>query len=296
MNHNYHNDCLVVGAGPAGLTAALYLYRFLRKVTLVDHGQSRALAIEKTRNYPGHPQGISGPGLLRLMREQLVDGQVEFVHAEVNALRRQSQGGFAAEWGSHTRLFSTVLLATGVVDLVPTLPGIDEVQQNGLLRQCPVCDGYEHRAQRIVVLGDGLHAEREAAFIAHYSPHVTQIGLAMPSGSISGSRKTASVAVGVEVSAAGGVRVRTSDGRQLDFDVAYSAMSVEPRSQLGRALGAEVDATGSLVADSHGATAVHGLYAAGDVVPGLDQLVVAAAQGARAATAIHNMLMPPGPC
>ena len=284
-------DCLVVGAGPAGLTAALYLRRFLRHVVVADHGHSRALAIERSHNYPAFPQGISGHDLLRRLREQLAGVQGVVTAAEVTTLQRHPQGGFTAQCGGVTLLSRTVLLATGVVDAVPALPGIEQVQQRGLLRQCPICDGYEYRGQRIVVLGDGSHAAREAAFIAHYSPHVAHAGLHhAPAQSQPNVRALPALAARAGLAPDGGVRVGLADGSTHDFDVAYAALSAQPRSQLGRALGAEVHAQGNLVIDAHGATCVHGLYAAGDVVSGLDQMAVAAGQGAVAATAIHNLL------
>jgi thioredoxin reductase (NADPH) len=229
--------------------------------------------------------------LLLHLRTQLVDVEGEVVEAEVTALEQRSGGEFAAQWGG-TRLVSrTVLLATGVVDPTPALPGIEQVQQRGLLRQCPICDGYEHRGQRILVIGDGSHAAREAAFIGHFSAQVAHAGLTCVPESAQGAvRLLSSVASGIEVPSEGGVRVHLADGQVHGFDVAYAAVGVRPRSELGRALGATVDSLGSLVKDEEGATNVPGLYAAGDVACGLDQLVVAAAQGAVAATAIHNRL------
>lgn len=290
MNKQRIADCLVIGAGPAGLTAALYLRRFLRDVVVVDNGHSRAMAIETTHNFPGFPQGISGHALLQLLRTQLMDVQGEVVDAEVTALERLSDGRFAAQWGG-TRLVSrTVLLATGVVDPTPALPGVEQVQQRGLLRQCPICDGYEHRDQRILVLGDGSHAEREAAFIGHFSPQVAHAGLTRVPAAQRGVRLLTAVASTIETPPEGGVRLHLAGGEVHNFDVAYAAVGVQPRSALGVALGATVDSLGSLVKDEEGATDVPGLYTAGDVACGLDQLVVAAAQGAVAATAIHNGL------
>lgn len=284
-------DCLVVGAGPAGLSAAVYLRRFLRRVLVVDGGHSRALAIEHTHNYPGFPGGLSGQELLRRLGEQFAELQGEPIAAEVTALRSHAGGGFEAQWGGQTWLVRAVVLATGVVDMVPALPGIEELQKRWLLRQCPICDGHEHRGERIVVFGDGEHAAREADFISHYSPHVALAGLKeVPAQANPGVRSLPALAARVGVSPEEGVRVWLVDGSVHDFDVAYAALPVQPRSQLGCALGADTDELGCLVIDEHGATGVPGLYAAGDVAHGLDQLVVATAQGALAATAIHNLL------
>lgn len=284
-------DCLVVGAGPAGLSAALYLLRYRRQVVIVDHGHSRALSIERLHNYPAFPQGIAGKALLLRLREHVAQLGGKVVEAEVTLLRRLPQGRFAAQCGAQTFVSRTLLLATGLLDGVPSLPGTEQLQQRGLLRQCPICDGYEHSEQRIVVLGDGLHAAREASFLAHYSPHVAQVRLTdLPVSAQPGVRLLPALAERAELLPGDGVRIYLTDGSSHDFDIAYAALGAQPRSQLGRALGAPVDAQGSLVVDPHGACGVPGLYAAGDVVSGLDQIVVAASQGAIAATAIHNRL------
>jgi thioredoxin reductase (NADPH) len=291
MPHERMADCLVVGAGPAGLTAAFYLRRYRRDVLLVDDGRSRALSIERTQNYPGFPDGVSGHALLQRLREQLEAMQGELVQGKVHAVEPDGDGGFVAQGGQARWRARTVLLSTGVKDAVPALPGIEELQQHGLLRQCPICDGYEHRGQRIVVLGDGVHAAREAEFISLYSPHVAHAGLsALPEDAGPGVKVLPALAASVGRSRDGTVCVRLADGSAHPFDIAYAALRVGPRSRLGSALGASMDKEGHFVIDAHGATDVRGVYAAGDVVHGLDQLVVATAQGALAATAIHNLL------
>lgn len=272
-------DCLVVGGGPAGLTAALYLGRFRRRVLLVDGGDSRALWIDRSHNVPGFPDGIPGRALLALLRRQLDGVDVGVLHAEVASLAR-APGGFAARIGARTWPARTVLLATGVVDEQPALPGVGAVRERGLLRQCPVCDGHEHRGQRIGVLGDGAHAAREADFLRHFSPHVQQLPLA-------GAPHAARSLVPAE---GGGVRVQCADGRERHFDVLYGALGVKARTQLVQGLAVQTDARGAIVVDAHCRTGEPGLYAAGDVVSALDQIAVATGHGAIAAVDIHNAL------
>ncbi|MEO5697440.1 MAG: NAD(P)/FAD-dependent oxidoreductase, partial [Burkholderiaceae bacterium] len=170
-------DCVVVGAGPAGLMAAVYLQRYHRRVLVADHGHSRALAIERSHNFPGFPAGIEGGELLALMRRQFADLQGTVREAEVSELARRPEGGFSARVGGDPVIARTVFIATGVVDRVPALPGMESLQRSGLVRQCPICDGHEYRDRRIAVLGDGPHAEREVAFIAHYSDRVSWVGV-----------------------------------------------------------------------------------------------------------------------
>ena len=305
-------DCLVIGGGPAGLMAALYLQRYHRRVLLVDHGHSRALYIDRSHNYPGFPQGIEGSELLSRLRQQLVAVGGRVRNAQVTSLasaqlppdRRFDAplGATAFEAGIDGRRVRTrsVLLATGVVDGVPDLPGIDDLRKSGLLRQCPICDGHEHRDQRIVVIGDGAHAAREAAFLANFSADVSWCtlgaaasddGVATPAGVCRLPRaKRFGVNTRVRAGAAAPVMLQTIDGARHAFDVVYAALGVQPRSQLARSLGAELDGRNNVVVDANCQTRVPGLYAAGDVVSALDQLAVAVGHGAIAATAIHNGL------
>lgn len=272
-------DCLVVGGGPAGLTAALYLSRFRRRVALIDSGDSRALWIDRSHNVPGFPDGIPGRELLALLRRQLQAAGGTVQRDEVASLARRDEG-FQARIGGVLLSAHTVLLATGVVDDVPALPGIGAVRERGLLRQCPICDGHEHRHHRIGVLGDGAHARREADFLARFGARVTHLPLG---GSPLAAR---SLAPGPE----GGVRVRCADGCEREFDVLYAALGVRARAQLVQGLGVAHDARGAIVVDAHCRTGVPGLYAAGDVVSALDQIAVATGHGAIAAVDIHNRL------
>jgi len=181
------------------------------------------------------------------------------------------------------------------------------VVRRGLLRQCPICDGHEHTGQRIAVLGDGPHAQREALFISHFSQPVHLVGLAapaLPSGA--GERFDSAVQDGgvkphespvakACLQADGSVGLELRDGSILDVDVLYAAVGCRPRSALALPLGAEKDEVGHLVVDAHCSTSVPGLFAAGDVVSALDQLAVAMGHGAIAATAIHRHCLESAP-
>jgi thioredoxin reductase (NADPH) len=293
-------DCLVVGAGPAGLTAATYLRRFHRRVVVVDGGSSRALWIDRSYNYPGFPEGISGAELLQRLRRQLAAVQGTVTEAEVTSLERDAASGvFRAGVGRRVVRARTVLLATGVVDGVPPLPGIEAVRRRGLLRQCPICDGHEHSGQRIAVVGPSArdaHALREAAFLRRYSDDVTVVGIEACQPEAVAREP---VAPGVRVRTQPLARLSTrsaqvalqfADGDVVTVDALYAALGVQPRTALALALGARCDDVGNLEVDDHARTSVPDLYAAGDVTSGLDQIVVGQAQGAIAATAIHNSL------
>lgn len=289
-------DCVVVGAGPAGLSAALYLRRFHRRVRLVDAGGGRARRITCSKNVAGFPEGISGPELLKRMEQHLRQVGGEVVEGTVCGLGSTGDGLFAVEVGPDTWLARTVMLCTGVKDRLPAIPGAAAVEAADLMRYCPICDGYEHTGKRIGVLGNSVHSVREAAFLQCFSRDVCFIGVDEPSEVVRGALASARVSslsslpVRLGVEPGGEVVVRTQDGSDPRFDVLYAALGVNPCAGLAAGLKAHMDETGNIVTDAHGLTSVDGLYAAGDVVRALDQIGVAVGQAAIAAVAIHNRL------
>jgi len=300
-------DAAIIGGGPAGLTAAIYLGRFRRQVLVIDGGNSRAWRIPVSHNHPGFPGGIKGPELLGRIRAQAAEYGAAFLDAEVSALAREADGVFALATGSGTIFAKFVLLATGVVDIDPELPGVERAIERGLLRICPICDGYEAIDKTIGVIGGGSRAAREALFLRTYSDDVTLIHVGDAAALPAADRQDLRAA-GVKLieSSIGRVTI-TKDaieafdlgGTEHRFEVIYSALGSISQSELARGLGAASDQAACLRVDDHQQTSVDGLYAAGDLVRGLNQISVAQAEGAIAATDIHNRLrerrMPAGP-
>lgn len=290
-------DCLVIGAGPAGMTAGLYLRRFHRRVTVVGGEDSRAARIPVSHNYPGFPEGIPGGVLLSRLRRQLAEVDGSVVAAKVDVLDAVD-GAFEARCGEERLHARTVVMATGMLDREPRVPGIANLRKLGLLRQCPICDGYEFTGRRIGIVGAGDHGAREALFLRHYSDRVTLITVdeehaLAPEAAAQLEQRGIGIVCGEVVAATPAdahVRVHFADAVAQDFDVLYAALGALPRSGLARTLGAKTDPLGALVVDAHCRTTVPNLYAAGDVVAGLDQLAVSVGQAAIAATAIHNDL------
>ena len=299
MKNDAALDAVVVGAGPGGLTAALYLRRFHRRIAVVDAGDPRARRIPRSHNYPGFPDGITGQQLLDRLRRQLANADGHVDDGEVTAIERHDHHFVVYTEGRelHAR---NVVLATGVKDREPVLPGIDGVRKRGLLRQCPICDAHEYSGKRIGVVGDDAHGVRESVFLRHFSPHVSMLCLDGEPPKLDERRREdlsrhelrcivahASEAVCGDD---GGVVVRTKDGDEHRFDVLYAALGTRPQSKLAAALGAHLDKRGNIVVDPHCQTSIPGLYAVGDVVSALDQIAVATGHAAIAATAIHNRL------
>lgn len=283
-------DCLIVGAGPAGLVAATYLARYRRRIAVVDAGASRARWIPTSHNCPGFPLGVSGTALLARLREQAEQHGVVVTHGRIDTLARDprddgtslfvARDAAGGEWRA-----ATVILATGIVDRLPDVEGgpdaLADAIEAGTLRLCAVCDAYEARDSRIAVLAPGDEARAHAAFLRTFSRTVDAIDSDVP--------------YRLDCDAAG-CRIKTDADGNLPhaYDTLYPVLGGDSQSQLARALGAAVDAEGALRTDAHQQTAVDGLYAVGDVVSALNQIAVAVGHAAIAATAVHNRL-PPNP-
>ncbi len=292
-------DCLVIGGGPAGLMAAVYLARFRRRVLVIDDGGSRLGMIPKTRNVMGFPDGIAGAELLERMRAHAIRFGVPLQQGRAHGLERRADGSFEVTAGTRRLRAGFVLLATGARDVAPEIAGLEASLQAGQVRYCPVCDGFETQGQRVAVLGREIHGVRESAFLAHFGNQVTWLTMgsqhAVPAGELARLQR-----LGVQVAdreahhircAPGhGVTVEMHDSHALRFDTLYPALGLTHASQLATALGARAEDDGQLEVDGHFQTSIDGLYAAGDVAVGLNQINVAAGQAAIAATAIHNRL------
>ena len=297
-------DCLIVGGGPAGLTAAIYLARFHLDIHVVDAGDSRASWIPCSHNHAGYPDGINGKELLRLMREQAQKYGAKIETGRVQRLDKDEDGLFTAEWGAGPQRAKTVLLCTGLTNRRPPMdPELhDDAMAHGLIRYCPICDGYEVTDKKVGVIGSGKGGVGEAIFLRSYTGDVTLIA---PDSALELSPEerekldAAGVkcvdgpaeAVGVTGSC---ITVDTAHGL-LTFDSVYPALGSDTHTQLGEMVGAEVAEDGCFVCDEKMRTSVEGLYAAGDVVHGLDQISHAMGEGGQAATTIRNDLAAKSP-
>jgi len=291
-------DAVIVGAGPAGLTAALYMARFRREVLVIDGGDSRAAWIPNTHNHPGFPDGVSGEALLDLQRRHAVRYGARLQPGKVEALT-VDEDGFTLDLGGESLRARTVLLACGVVDNTPALPGVEPAVRRALLRICPICDGFEVTGQRVGVIGDGPLGAREALFLRTYADPLTLIHVGAPEALPDDERaQLAQAGVAVIEAPIDSVELRPDHPRALcfaqadrmEFDSLYTALGVTPRTGLALAAGAHHDDQGRLIVDDHQQTSIPGLYAAGDMVRGLNQITTAQGEAAIAATAMHNRL------
>jgi thioredoxin reductase (NADPH) len=292
-------DCAIIGGGPAGLTAAIYLARFRLRTRLVDGGDSRAAWIPTSHNHAGFPDGINGVELLKRMRAQAGKYGVEIASGQCDRLER-SDDDFIVHGPEAPFKARTTLLATGVVNHRP--PGMHDALHRealaaGRVRYCPVCDGYEVTDKEVAVLGTGAHGYREAIFLRGFTRTITLLAPDGPHDLDDDQRRDlADAGIAIVDGPTDGYRIEgerlalESGGATRDFDSLYPALGSKIRSDLMIALGAKLGEDGCVVVDSHQRTEIIGLYAAGDVVQGLDQISHAMGEAGVAATTIRNDL------
>jgi thioredoxin reductase (NADPH) len=298
-------DCLIVGGGPAGLTAAIYLARFHLEILVVDGGKSRASWIPCSRNVSGFPDGINGEELLQRMRDQACKYGAKIETEHVTKLERDGKTGlFTATWGSGCETARTVLLATGVTNRRPPMDEElhDDALARGLIRYCPICDGYEVTDKKIGVIGSDSRGVAEALFMRSFTADVTLVApdkatrlkpedheqlRAAGIDCVDGPANAVAIAQDFIV-------VDTAEGHYT-FDSIYPALGSDTHTQLAEMVGADLSSDACIKIDSHQRTSVPGLYAAGDVVIGLDQISHAMGEGGVAATTIRNDLAEKNP-
>jgi len=287
-------DVLVIGGGPAGLTAASYLRRFHRSCVVVDAGQSRARWIPESNNCPGFPQGVSGDALLGRLRDQAAAVDVPVERETVDRIERIADG-FEVHAGARRWEARKLILATGVRDRLPDEAWVEPAIAGGALRLCSICDAYEASDLAIGVYGpsDGIGAH--ALFLRTYSSSVHALPSDSGDGGASGHQARAA---GVQWMPGGGRLA--FDGQRctyappgrapVAFDTVYAYLGCDTSAGIAAAAGVELDDEGEIIVDADQQTRLPGLYAIGDVVSGLNQISVAVGHAAIAATHAHNAL------
>jgi thioredoxin reductase (NADPH) len=307
MHSDIQYDVAVVGGGPAGLTAAVWLARYLHSVVLIDSGDPRNWETRGVNGFLGHPR-IRPSELRALGREECRQYGVTLVDDIVNGAFKVDDDEFrlTMDSGDETRA-RRVLLAIGIRDIWPEIPGLAHVfGQNAHV--CPDCDGYEARGKKIVVIGNGRRAVGMACNLAtwtrdliictngdppamdlpEYCQKLDALNIPVLSEPI--------VRVVCEAGVIHSVELR--DGMHLDAEKIFLAIGQFPADDAGTLLslqlGCDRDEEGHVVIDEHYHTSVHNVFAAGDIVPGPQLAISAASDGAIAAMAIHKSLVPEG--
>jgi thioredoxin reductase len=280
-------DAVVVGGGPAGLAAALWLGRYRRSVVVVDSQQYRSAAVEHSHGYLGRdPQ--TPVELLERGREELLAYPTASVRtSSVAGISVRSDGLFAVSLADGALVAHRVVLATGVRDAFPAVRGFDD-HYGASVFHCPACDGYEARERDVVAIGWDAHLVGFASTLLNWARSVTVVTDGHRFAGDEACRTTLGDN-GIELVEQGAVEfvgsrgaleaVLLADGRRLPASLVFFSLAHEPQVALATALGCALDDDGYVVVDRQGETDVPGVYAAGDITPGLQLVQVAAASG-----------------
>jgi thioredoxin reductase len=281
-------DVLVVGGGPAGLAAASWLGRYRRSVLVLDSGEYRSGAVERSHGYLGRdPQ--TPRELIETGREEvLAYPTVRTVTARVTSVRRREDGLFAVTTEHGAAVGHRIVLACGVRDVFPEVDGFDR-HYGASVFHCPACDGYETRDRDVVALGWDPHLVGFSSTLLNWAASVTVV--------TNGKRfqgdescRAALADNGIELVEDDAVRLlgergaleglELSGGRVLKTSLVFFSLAHEPRTGLAEQLGCRIDDEGYVAVDQEGQSSVPGVYAAGDLTPGLQLVQVAAGGGA----------------
>jgi thioredoxin reductase len=295
-------DVAIVGGGPAGLTASVFLARYLRTVAVIDSGDPRNWETRGINGFLGHP--AIRPSELRLLgRDEARRYDVSLVDACVDKAQRLSDDHFVLTTSEGFHFHARrVLLAIGIKDVWPDIPGLDKAY-GATAHVCPDCDGYEVRDKKTVVIGTGRKAVGMALNLRNWTTEIIICTNGQPpemDGPEYCSKLDAlNIPVLTEkvtcarVSRTGRVYcLELESGMQLDADRIFFAIGQYPADDLGVQLGCERDDDGHIVVDEHCHTSVINVFAAGDIIPGPQLAIAAASDGAIAALAIHKSLVP----
>ena len=281
-------DAVVVGGGPSGLAAALWLGRYRRSVVVVDSQEYRSAAVARSHGYLGRDPQTPVELLERGREELLAYPTASVVRSQVDAVVRRTDGLFDVSLADGALVAHRVVLATGVRDVFPEVAGFDEHYGVSVFH-CPACDGYEARDCDVVAIGWDVHLVGFAITLLNWASSVTVVTDGRRFEGDDACRNTLADN-GIElieqdarefVGARGSLEsVRLADGRSLPAALVFFSLEHVPQVDLAVSLGCALDDDGYVVVDRQGQTSAAGVYACGDLTPGLQLVQVAAASGA----------------
>ena len=278
---------IIIGAGPAGVSAALYTVRAGIETLVLSNGGGALKKAERIENYYGFPQPVSGEELMTRGIEGARRLGVSFQEEEVVGIGFEDSLVVSTTAGRHAA--DAVLLATGTSRLAPPIPGLKDFEGRGV-SYCAVCDAFFYRGRDVAVLGSGEYALHEARELEAVARSVTILtngqtpSAAFPEHFRMVTGEIAAVEGGGML---GGVRLK--DGTLVQADGLFVAVGVAGSVALAKKIGALTEGT-AISVDQNMATNVPGLYAAGDCTGGLLQISKAVYEGAKAGIAMVKAL------
>ena len=307
-------DSIIIGGGPAGLSAAIYLARFNRRCLIIDRCEGRWQSREVNENYLGFPEGVAARGLVHRGREQAESFGAEFLEATVTNIEPLSSSempecdtsketflnsNFKVSVDPTSAYFTrTILFATGVSDIMPDLPDLEYYWGRSLF-WCITCDGWKVRKKRIAVLGTNDEAVVSALQFLEYTQHITFL-TNKPAGEHSISSTMFERLKKYQISFVEGIidhiqgedgwirALELKGGNNVSVDFLFSELGSRPHSELARRLEVSTNTENYILTDDEQRTNILGIYAAGDVTQRYaHQIVTAAHEGSMAAQAIN---------
>ena len=285
MENKY--QAVIIGGGPAGVSAALYLARANIRTAIVENGPGALARAHKIENF----YGIAASGL-KLYAEGLEQARslgVDIIQDEVLAVEYYDSFVLTLKHQAEPLPAPALILATGTKNVTLNLPGLVELEGKGI-SYCAVCDGFFFRKKKLAVLGHGAFALHEAEYLRHLADAVT----VLTNGQDDSAAKAAGFAtITTPVTAVTGSErlqaVRFADGSELEVSGLFIALGTADSTDMARKLGAQLDGR-FIKVDADGATNIPGLFAAGDCIGGLKQVAKAVHDGARAGLATIKFL------
>ena len=280
-------QAVIIGGGPAGVSAALYLARANIKTAIVENGPGALARAHKIENF----YGIAASGI-KLYAEGLEQARnlgVEIIQDEVLAVEYYDSFMLTLKHTAEPLPSPVLVLATGTKNVTLNLPGLVELEGKGI-SYCAVCDGFFFRKKQVAVLGDGPFAIHEAEYLKHVVGSVTILtngkddALAKAAGFVTITSPVTAVTGSQRLEA-----VRFADGSELEVSGLFVALGTADSTDMARKLGAQLDGR-FIKVDNQGATNIPGLFAAGDCIGGLKQVAKAVHDGARAGLAAVKFL------
>ena len=295
-------EVLIVGAGPAGLSAALFLARFKRTVALFDTGRGRSTWHQINHNYLGFPGGVAARKLRELGCQQLEEyPQVTPFEHKIEAMRREDDQFVAKSQAGEWR-GQAVILCTGVLDHYPHFDHWEDYVGRSMF-YCVTCDGYGCQGQRVVVLGNTNASASEALQLQRFTQHLTVLTNSnenliqkkfeqrLDNAHIPLIHDKIETVIG---HAGQFERIETKGGLIIPLDQLFNQQGATPETTLAEDLGVKLNSAGYMVIDTEQKTNVPGVFAAGDATRLHSHLVSTAVhEGATAASAANYYLYPP---
>ncbi len=270
-------NVVIIGSGPAGVSAALYTARAGVDTTVLTKGPGALARSEGIENYYGVPGNITGAELERRGIEGAKEVGVKFVETEAVGLTFTDKLTVETLNGDYPA--DAVILATGASRTAPPVPGLAALEGHGV-SYCATCDAFFYRGKNVAVMGSGEYALHEASALLPLAASVTLLtgGAALTADfppEITVRTEKVEAILGEEKVTG----VRLAGGEELPMDGVFIALGVAGSTALARKMGAEVDGN-KIVVDANMMTTIPGLFAAGDCTGGLLQVAKAVYEGA----------------